>query len=40
MAAFVAAYGARSGEGMSELTDVLPMMEDPGDMCGTAALTR
>src|SRR3954454_4718309 len=39
-AAFVAAYGASSGEGMSELTDELPMIADPGFMCGTAALTR
>ena len=40
IAALVAAYGASSGEGMSELTDELPMIEEPADMCGRAALTR
>lgn len=29
MAALVAAYGARAGEGMSEFTDELPMIDDP-----------
>src|SRR6266496_5118761 len=40
MAAFVAAYGANVGDGMSEFTDELPMMDEPGAMCGTAALQR
>jgi hypothetical protein len=40
MAALVAAYGASVGEGLSELTDELPMIDAPGLMCGTAALTR
>src|SRR3954451_18572421 len=40
IAALVAAYGASCGDGMSEFTDELPMMEDPGFMCGTAALAR
>src|SRR5918997_1778858 len=40
IAAFVAAYGARVGDGMSELTDELPMIAEPGAMCGTAALQR
>jgi hypothetical protein len=40
MAAFVAAYGARVGDGLSELTDELPMIDDPGATSGTAALHR
>src|SRR3954469_14658643 len=40
MAAFVAAYGARVGEGMSEFTDELPMIDEPGAMCCNAALQR
>src|SRR4051794_30381381 len=40
MAAFVAEYGASAGVGESEFTDELPMMLDPGPMCGTAALQR
>ena len=40
IAAFVAAYGARDGDGMSEFTDELPMIDAPGCMCGTAALAR
>ena len=30
----------RSGTGLSELTDELPMIEAPGCMCGSAALVR
>ena len=40
IAALVAAYGASVGEGMSEFTDELPMIDEPGAMCGTAALHR
>ena len=40
IAALVAAYGARVGTGMSEFTEELPMIEEPGPMCGTAALAR
>src|SRR3954469_10288075 len=40
MAAFVAAYGARVGDGMSEFTDELPMMDDPGPGGGRAAWQR
>jgi hypothetical protein len=40
IAALVAAYGASVGDGMSELTDELPMIEPPEGMCGSAALTR
>jgi hypothetical protein len=40
IAAFVAAYGASVGDGLSEFTDELPMIADPGFMCGTAALHR
>ena len=40
MAALVAAYGARAGEGISEFTDELPMIDDPGAICVTAALAR
>ena len=40
IAAFVAAYGASAGEGMSEFTDELPMIDEPGPMCGSAALVR
>src|SRR4051812_39137696 len=40
IAAFVAAYGASVGDGMSELTEELPMIAEPGFMCGTAALAR
>ncbi len=32
IAALVAAYGARVGEGMSEFTDELPMTDEPGHM--------
>ncbi len=39
-AAFVAAYGASAGDGMSELTDELPMIDDPLAMCGSAALAQ
>src|SRR3954464_13479795 len=39
-AAFVAAYGASVGFGMSEFTDELPMIDDPADRCGSAALQR
>src|SRR5579884_3331894 len=38
IAALVAAYGARVGLGASEFTDELPMIDEPGDMCGNAAL--
>src|SRR5688500_13655244 len=40
MAALVAAYGASCGDGMSELTDELPIIAEPGFMWGTAALQR
>jgi hypothetical protein len=40
MAALVAAYGASVGEGISEFTDELPITDDPGPICGKAALTR
>src|SRR5690349_21222248 len=40
IAAFVAAYGASVGDGLSEFTDELPMMDEPARMCGTAALHR
>jgi hypothetical protein len=40
IAALVAAYGASVGLGMSEFTDELPMMDEPGFMCGIAALQR
>jgi hypothetical protein len=40
MAAFVAAYGASAGDGLSEFTDELAMIDEPGFMCGTAALHR
>jgi hypothetical protein len=34
------AHGASVGDGESELTDELPMIAPPSDMCGTAALQR
>jgi hypothetical protein len=40
MAAFVAAYGASVGDGISEFTDEPPITDDPGPICGNAALTR
>src|ERR1700712_3684331 len=40
IAALVAAYGASVGEGMSEFIEELPMIDEPGGMCGTAALQR
>src|SRR4051812_46887813 len=40
MPALVTSYGISSGFGVSEFTDVVPMIDDPGRMCGTAALTR
>jgi hypothetical protein len=40
IAALVAAYGASCGDGMSEFTDELPITDDPGPICGKAALTR
>src|SRR5215218_4857315 len=40
IAALVAAYGASVGLGMSELTDELPMKDEPGPICGRAALAR
>src|SRR5690242_10198530 len=40
IAALVAAYGASWGDGMSELTEELPMIAEPGRMCGNAAFTR
>ena len=40
IAALVAAYGARARDGMSELTDELPMIAEPGPRCGSAALVR
>ena len=33
IAAFVAAYGASVGDGISEFTEELPMIDDPGRMC-------
>src|SRR4051812_36393238 len=40
IAAFVAAYGARVGLGVSEFTEELPMIDEPARMCGSAALHR
>src|SRR3954471_20288038 len=40
MPAFVMAYGARFGLGLSELTDDELMMAAPGCMCGIASLQR
>src|SRR3954451_5187834 len=40
MAAFVAAYGSRVGLGVSELTEELPMIDEPAFMCGSAAFVR
>lgn len=40
MAALVTAYGASVGEGISEFTEELPIADDPGLICGRAALTR
>src|SRR3954453_13473897 len=39
-AAFVAAYGASVGFGLSEFTEELPMIEAPAFMWGSAALHR
>lgn len=38
--AFVTLYGSRVGGGLSELTDDVPMIDEPGAMWGTAAFTR
>src|SRR6201999_1159056 len=40
MPPLVTSYASNWGDGLSELTDVVPMIEPPGGMCGTAALTR
>src|SRR5215217_7744182 len=40
IAAFVMAYGARCGLGMSEFTDDELMIDAPGCMCGIASLHR
>lgn len=40
IAALVAAYGAGPGDGISEFTDERPMIENPGPICGRAAVTR
>jgi hypothetical protein len=40
IAAFVAAYGDSVGEGLSEFTDELPMIDALSFMCGNAALVR
>src|SRR3954454_25128759 len=38
--ALVTLYGSSVGGGMSELTEVEPMIAEPGRKCGTAALLR
>lgn len=40
IADLMAAQGASVGEGLSDWTDELPMIEDPGAILGTAALVR
>src|SRR5215212_9025057 len=40
MAALVAAYGASVGDGISELTEELPITDAPAPMCGSAAFRR
>jgi len=36
IAAFVAANGARAGVGRAEFRDELPMIDEPGPMCGSS----
>jgi len=40
MPALVMAYGRRVGFGLSEFTEEVPMIDDPGRMCGRAAFVR